>query len=115
MYEGGFIHGDCLTVTGKTIAENLADVEPLQAAQKVIRTISDPIKTTGHIRILKGNLAEEGSVAKITGKEGLIFSGPARVFDGEFEANDGIRTGKVKKRRSSGDSLRGTTGWAWNA
>jgi dihydroxy-acid dehydratase len=97
MLEEDMLHGDCLTVTGKTIAENLAIVEPLQASQKVIRTVSDPIKTTGHIRILKGNLAEEGSVAKITGKEGLIFNGPARVFDGEFEANDGIRTGKVKK------------------
>ena len=97
MLEEDMLHGDCLTVTGKTIAENLADVEPLQAGQTVIRPVSDPIKPTGHIRILKGNLAEDGSVAKITGKEGLIFSGPARVFDGEFEANDGIRTGKVQK------------------
>ena len=97
MLEEGMLHGDCLTVTGKTIAENLTDVEPLQSGQNVIRPVSDPIKPTGHIRILKGNLAEEGSVAKITGKEGLKFSGPARVFDGEFEANDGIRTGKVQK------------------
>ncbi|MBT7458078.1 MAG: dihydroxy-acid dehydratase [Flavobacteriaceae bacterium] len=97
MLEEGMLHGDCLTVTGKTIAENLADVAPLKVGQKVIRSVSDPIKPTGHIRILKGNLAEEGSVAKITGKEGLLFQGPARVFDGEFEANDGIRTGKVKK------------------
>ena len=97
MFEEGMLHGDCLTVTGKTIAENLADVAPLKVGQKVIRSVSDPIKPTGHIRILKGNLAEEGSVAKITGKEGLLFQGPARVFDGEFEANDGIRTGKVKK------------------
>jgi len=97
MLEEGMLHGDCLTVTGKTIAENLADVAPLKVGQKVIRSVSDPIKPTGHIRILKGNLAEEGSVAKITGKEGLLFRGPARVFDGEFEANDGIRTAKVKK------------------
>ena len=97
MLEEGMLHGDCLTVTGKTIAENLADAEPLQVGQNVIRPVSDPIKPTGHIRILKGNLAVEGSVAKITGKEGLKFSGPARVFDGEFEANDGIRTGKVQK------------------
>lgn len=97
MLEEGMLHGDCLTVTGKTIAENLADLAPLKVGQKVIRSVSDPIKPTGHIRILKGNLAEEGSVAKITGKEGLLFRGPARVFDGEFEANDGIRTGKVKK------------------
>lgn len=97
MLEEGMLHGDCLTVTGKTIAENLADAEPLQVGQNVIRPVSDPIKPTGHIRILKGNLAVEGSVAKITGKEGLKFCGPARVFDGEFEANDGIRTGKVQK------------------
>ena len=97
MLGEGMLHGDCLTVTGKTIAENLKNVEPLHVGQKVIRPVSDPIKSTGHIRILKGNLAEEGSVAKITGKEGLVFSGSARVFDGEFEANDGIRTGQVQK------------------
>ena len=98
MLEQGMLHGDCLTVTGKTIAENLETVQPLKVDQKVIRPVSNPIKPTGHIRILKGNLAEEGSVAKITGKEGLVFSGPARVFEeGEFEANDGIRSGKVQK------------------
>ena len=63
----------------------------------MIKTIEEPIKTSGHLRMLYGNLASEGSVAKITGKEGLLFQGPARVFDGEFEANDGIRTGNVKK------------------
>ena len=97
MIEHGMLHGDCLTVTGKTIAENLETVQPLNVDQKVIRPVSNPIKPTGHIRILKGNLAEEGSVAKITGKEGLIFSGPARVFEGEFDANDGIRSGQVQK------------------
>lgn len=97
MLEQGMLHGDCLTVTGKTIAENLETVQPLKADQKVIRPVSNPIKPTGHIRILKGNLAKEGSVAKITGKEGLVFSGPARVFEGEFDANDGIRSGKVQK------------------
>ena len=97
MVEHGMLHGDCLTVTGKTIAENLETVQPLNVDQKVIRPVSNPIKPTGHIRILKGNLAEEGSVAKITGKEGLIFSGPARVFEGEFNANDGIRSGQVQK------------------
>ena len=97
MLEQGMLHGDCLTVTGKTIAENLKDVEPLQMGQKVIRPVEDPIKPTGHIRILKGNLATEGSVAKITGKEGLVFRGPARVFEGEFDANDGIRDGQVQK------------------
>ena len=97
MVEHGMLHGDCLTVTGKTIAENLEKVQPLNDEQKVIRPVSNPIKPTGHIRILKGNLAEEGSVAKITGKEGLVFSGPARVFEGEFDANDGIRSGQVQK------------------
>ena len=97
MLEQGMLHGDCLTVTGKTIAENLETVQPLKVDQKVIRPVSNPIKSTGHIRILKGNLAEEGSVAKITGKEGLVFSGPARVFEGEFDANDGIRSGQVQK------------------
>ena len=97
MIEHGMLHGDCLTVTGKTIAENLETVQPLNVDQKVIRPVSNPIKPNGHIRILKGNLAEEGSVAKITGKEGLLFSGPARVFEGEFNANDGIRSGQVQK------------------
>lgn len=97
MLEQGMLYGDCLTVTGKTVAENLKDVAPLQVGQTVIRPVEEPIKPTGHIRILKGNLAAEGSVAKITGKEGLVFRGPARVFEGEFEANDGIRDGQVKK------------------
>ncbi|MEE9364348.1 MAG: dihydroxy-acid dehydratase [Cellulophaga sp.] len=97
MLENGMLHGDCLTVTGKTIAENLADVPSLSQGQDVIKPLNSPIKETGHIRILYGNLAEEGSVAKITGKEGLSFKGPAKVFDGEFLANDGIRAGLVKK------------------
>ncbi|MGV6831866.1 MAG: dihydroxy-acid dehydratase [bacterium] len=91
------IHGDCLTVTGKTIAENLLDVEDLKEGQEVIKPIEEPIKISGHLRMLYGNLAEEGSVAKITGKEGLRFSGKAKVFDSEYEANDGIRDGKVEK------------------
>ena len=96
MLEQGMLHGDCMTVTGKTLAENLASVPGLLENQKVIRPVDQPIKQTGHIRILKGNLATGGSVAKITGKEGLLFKGPARVFDGEYAANDGIRDGKVK-------------------
>ena len=96
MLQNGMLHGDCMTVTGKTLAENLADVPDLKTGQTVIRPLSDPIKATGHIRILKGNLAPEGSVAKITGKEGLVFTGPARVFDGEYAANDGIGAGKVQ-------------------
>ena len=77
MLENKMIHGDCLTVTGKTIEENLSDVKSLDFSNDVIFPLSKPIKETGHIQILKGNLAKEGSVAKITGKEGLVFSGPA--------------------------------------
>jgi dihydroxy-acid dehydratase len=95
MLELGMLHGECVTVSGKTLAENLADVPSLKADQDIIRTIDKPIKASGHIRILKGNLATGGSVAKITGKEGLIFKGPARVFDGEYKANEGIKKGKV--------------------
>ena len=97
MLKEGMLHGDCLTVTGKTLAENLENVPELTEGQDIIRPVKEPIKPTGHIRILKGNLAEGGSVAKITGKEGLLFKGPARVFDGEYAANDGIRNGEVQK------------------
>jgi dihydroxy-acid dehydratase len=83
LLEQGLIDGNCLTVTGKTVAENLQDLPGLQQGQDVIHDISSPIKETGHIQILKGNLAPGGSVAKITGKEGLQFSGPAKVFDSE--------------------------------
>ena len=96
MLENGMLHGDCMTVTGKTLAENLKDVPSLEAGQDVIYPVNQPIKESGHIRILKGNLAPEGSVAKITGKEGLQFKGPARVFEGEYAANDGIRNGEVQ-------------------
>lgn len=97
MLDERMIHGDCLTVTGKTIAENLKDVEPLQIDQDVIHKIDHPIKESGHIQILYGNLATEGAVAKITGKEGLAFEGTARVFNSEEEANEGISKGKVQK------------------
>lgn len=97
MLEQGMLHGDCLTVTGKTLAENLQDVPSLATGQDVIKSIEHPIKKTGHIRILYGNLAEGGSVAKITGKEGLVFTGTANVFNSEYEANEGISTGKVKR------------------
>ena len=97
MLEHEMLHGDCLTVTGKTLAENLASVPSLKENQDLFRPLDNPIKATGHIRILKGNLATGGSVAKITGKEGLRFVGPARVFNGEYDANDGIRSGKVMK------------------
>lgn len=93
----GLIHGDCLTVTGKTLAENVADAADLDfSAQDVILPYENPIKKTGHLQMLYGNLASEGSVAKISGKEGESFTGPARVFDGEFELIHGISSGKVK-------------------
>jgi len=97
MLDQGLLNGDCLTVTGKTISENLKDIKPLDLDQKIIQPVSNPIKKSGHIRILYGNIASEGSVAKITGKEGLIFSGKAIVFNSEQEANDGIKEGKVHK------------------
>ena len=97
LLKKGYLHGDCLTVTGNTLSENLDEVEELTFQQDVIRPCENPIKDSGHIRILYGNLAGEGSVAKITGKEGLYFSGTANVFDSEEEANLGIKNGKVKK------------------
>ncbi|KFF26752.1 dihydroxy-acid dehydratase [Chryseobacterium vrystaatense] len=98
LLEEGLLHGDCLTVTGKTIAENLENVPSLDfTKQKIIRPLSDPIKETGHLRILYGNLAEKGSVAKITGKEGEKFSGKARVFDGEKDLIQGIENGRVQQ------------------
>lgn len=93
----GWLHGDCLTVTGKTLAENLAEIADLDfATQQIILPAEHPIKATGHLQILYGNLAEGGSVAKISGKEGEFFEGPARVFNGEFELIDGISSGRVK-------------------
>jgi len=97
LLKKGILHGDCLTVTGKTVAENLANVPELTEGQDVIKSIENPIKATGHLRMLYGNLAEEGAVAKITGKEGFVFTGKAKVFEGEFLANDGIRKGLVEK------------------
>jgi len=98
LLQKGFLHGDCLTVTGKTVAENLAGVPDLDFdAQKIILPIEHPIKATGHLQILYGNLAEKGSVAKITGKEGERFEGPARVFDGERDLINGINSGKIQK------------------
>lgn len=98
LLKKGMLHGDCLTVTGKTISENLADVPDLDfEKQKIILPVENPIKTTGHLQILYGNLAEGGSVAKISGKEGEVFEGPARVFDGEQELIAGINSGKIKK------------------
>lgn len=97
LLQKGFLHGDCLTVTGKTVAENLANVPDLDFdQQKIVLPVETPVKATGHLQILYGNLAEKGSVAKISGKEGERFEGPARVFDGEFELIAGIQSGRVK-------------------
>jgi len=92
----GLLHGDCLTVTGKTLRENLGAVNDFPEGQDVIYPVEKPLKTSGHLRVLYGNLAPEGSVAKITGKEGESFTGSAIVFENEFECIAGIRDGKVK-------------------
>jgi dihydroxy-acid dehydratase len=97
LLDKGMLHGDCMTVTGATIAENLKDTLPINfKTQDIIHPLEDPIKATGHLQILYGNLAEKGSVAKISGKEGEYFSGPARVFDGEKNLIEGISSGKVR-------------------
>jgi dihydroxy-acid dehydratase len=93
----GLLDGDCLTVTGKTLAENLAPLPGLAEGQEIVRPLSKPIKETGHIQILRGNLAPEGSVAKITGKEGLKFTGPANVFDREEAMLAALEKGQIKK------------------
>jgi dihydroxy-acid dehydratase len=97
LLEKGFLDGDCLSVTGRTIAENLASLPGLKPGQNVFMPVEKPIKSSGHIQILKGNLAPDGSVAKITGKEGLRFSGPARVYDCEEDMLKGLERGEIKK------------------
>jgi len=97
LLDRGLLHGDCLTVTGKTLAENLADVAPYPESQDIIRAFDNPIKRNSHLMILRGNLAPEGSVAKITGKEGLRFQGRARVFHSEEESLQAILDGRVVK------------------
>ncbi|MFY7810295.1 MAG: dihydroxy-acid dehydratase [Flavobacterium sp.] len=97
LLQQGMLHGNCITVTGKTLAENLENIKEIDFEdQNIIRPIENPIKTTGHLQILYGNLAPKGSVAKITGKEGEKFKGPARVFDGEKELIKGIENKKIK-------------------
>ena len=96
LLQEGFINGDCLTVTGKTLAENVAELPGLKEGQTIVHPVDDPIKKTGHIRIMRGNVASEGAVAKITGKEGLKFSGPALCFDSEEEMLAGLEQGKIK-------------------
>ena len=97
MMDNHMIHDDCLTVTGKSIGENLKNIKPLNFDQDIIRPLINPIKSSGHIRILYGNIASEGSVAKITGKEGLIFKGKANVFNSENDANNAIKNNKISK------------------
>jgi len=98
LLDNGYLHGNCLTVTGKTLAENLADVEAMEfEEQDVIFPTDQALKTSGNIQILYGNLASEGAVAKISGKEGLLFEGKAVVYDGEQAANTGISNGEVSK------------------
>ncbi len=96
LLEQGLLHGDCLTVTGRTVAGNCAAVPDLKEGQQVVRTLDAPVKANGHLQMLYGNLAPKGSVAKISGKEGETFEGPARVFDDEHAVVHGVRTGHVK-------------------
>ena len=97
LLERGFLHGDCMTVTGKTLAENLSDAAPLTAGQRVIQPVEHPVLPRGHIRILRGNLAPDGAVAKITGKEGERFAGPAKVYDSEEAMLAGLERGEIAK------------------
>ena len=97
LIEEGLLHGDCLTVTGKSLADNVKDLPGLKSGQEIVRPVSNPLKTTSHLQILKGNLAPEGAVAKITGKEGLRFSGPANVFDSEEEMLRALEEGNISK------------------
>src|SRR5258708_8507792 len=96
LLDADLLHGDCLTVTGATLAQNLRDVAPYPEGQAIVRPLRDPIKKDSHLVVLYGNLAPEGAVAKITGKEGLRFEGRARVFDSEEDSLQGILGGRVK-------------------
>jgi dihydroxy-acid dehydratase len=97
LLEAGFMDGSCMTVTGRTLAENVAELPGLKTGQKIVQPLSAPIKATGHIQILRGNLSPDGSVAKITGKEGLSFAGPARCFEGEEAMLGALEQGKIQK------------------
>jgi dihydroxy-acid dehydratase len=97
LLERGLLHGDCMTVTGQSLEANLAGAAPLQAGQQIIQPIERPVLPRGHIRILKGNLAPEGSVAKITGKEGERFEGTAKVYDSEEAMLAGLERGEIAK------------------
>jgi dihydroxy-acid dehydratase len=95
LLKEGLLDGNCMTVTGKTLAENLEELPDLKEGQKIVCPVAKPIKATGHLQILYGNLATEGAVAKITGKEGTRFSGPAKVFDSEEQTLEGLQAGRV--------------------
>jgi len=97
LLNAGLMHGDCLTVTGKTLAENLVDLPDLADGQEIIRPLNNPVKTTGHLQILHGSLAPKGAVAKITGKEGTHFSGPANVFDSEEDMLEALEENRIHK------------------
>jgi dihydroxy-acid dehydratase len=97
LLDAGLVDGSCRTVTGKTLAENLADLPGLTPGQPIVRPLADPIKPSGHLQILRGNLAPGGAVAKITGKEGLRFSGPARVYDSEEDMLHGLERHEIAK------------------
>jgi dihydroxy-acid dehydratase len=97
LLDEGMLDGSCMTVTGKTLAENVKDLAGLKEGQEIVQPLSKPIKPTGHIQILKGNLAPDGAVAKITGKEGLRFSGPAKVYDSEEDMLHGLENKEIVK------------------
>jgi dihydroxy-acid dehydratase len=97
LLEEGLLNGDCITVTGKTLGENVRDLPGLKSGQEIVHPRSRPLKASGHIQILKGNLAPEGAVAKITGKEGLRFSGPAKAYDSEEDMLHALERGEIKK------------------
>jgi dihydroxy-acid dehydratase len=97
LLEKGYLNGDCLTVTGKTIGENVAEVQGLAEGQRIIHPVETPLKASGHIRIMRGNFCPDGAVAKITGKEGLVFSGPARCYDSEEDMLHGLERKEIQK------------------
>ena len=115
LLEKGLLDGDCITVTGKTLAENVQDVAGLSEGQDIVHPVETPIKATGHIRILRGNVAPEGAVAKITGKEGLKFTGPALCFDSEEEMLKGLEEGRIKGGRGDRHPVRRSAGRARDA
>ena len=98
LVAAGLINGNILTVTGKTLAENIESYPSLPQEQVIIRPLNNPIKQTGHLQILRGNLSPGGSVAKITGKEGLVFTGKAMVFDKEYHLNDALNKGEIPQK-----------------